>query len=72
METQFTPNKDFFSEELQSQYCVGLSYTAKDDADHAELAELVPKWISRGLVRAGAPAAGDIAKHQVSGAGTTK
>lgn len=34
---QFTPMKDFFSPELQSQYCVGLSYTVKDDAAHAEI-----------------------------------
>lgn len=60
---QFTPNKDFFSSELQSQYCVGLSYYIRDDAAHAKLAELVPKWIASGLVRAGPADAEDIAKH---------
>jgi hypothetical protein len=33
---QFTPLKDFFSPELQSQYCVGLSYFVKPDAAQRE------------------------------------
>ena len=52
---QFTPLKDFFSEELQSQYCVGLSYFVKDDAAHAKLKALVPKWTAEGKIRPGAP-----------------
>jgi hypothetical protein len=64
---QFTPLKNFFSEELKSQYCVGLSYTVKPDKDHAKLAALVPKWIKQGLVRPGAP---DLAaSEKVTGSG---
>lgn len=68
---QFTPVKDFFSPELQSQYCVGLSYTVKDDAAHAKLAKLIPKWIAEGKVRAGAPDDKAVAAH-FSGAGEVK
>lgn len=50
---QFTPLEDFFSEELKSQYCVGLSYTVRPG--NAKLAALVPKWISEGKVRQGGP-----------------
>lgn len=60
---QFTPNKDFFSNELQSQYVVGLSYFVKPDKEHAKLAALLPKWIEEGKVRAGPASAEDIAKH---------
>jgi hypothetical protein len=60
---QFTPIKDFFSDELQSQYCVGLSYDAKDDIPHQKLVALLPKWIAEGKVRAGSPDAADVAKH---------
>jgi hypothetical protein len=66
---QFTPNKDFFSNELQSQYCVGLSYTVKDDAAHTKLAALLPQWIAEGKVRVGAPTETDNAKHHISGTG---
>lgn len=68
---QFTPIEDFFSPELQSQYCVGLSYDAKDDAAHAKLVALLPKWIAEGKVRAGAPDAAAVAKH-FNGAGEVK
>lgn len=68
---QFTPLQDFFSDELQSQYCVGLSYFVKDDAAHAKLAELVPKWMAEGKVRAGAADEKAIATH-FAGAGETK
>jgi len=46
---QFTPLKDFRSEELSSDYCVGLSYTARDQ-DKTLLA-LLPTWIDEGNVR---------------------
>jgi hypothetical protein len=68
---QFTPNKDFFSPELQSQYCVGLSYAVKDDAAHEKLAALLPKWIAAGLVRAGPPDEKAVAAH-FAGTGETK
>jgi hypothetical protein len=60
---QFTPLEDFFSDELQSQYCVGLSYTVKDDAAHAKLAALVPKWLAEGKVRQGGADDKAIAAH---------
>ena len=60
---QFTPLKDFYSEETRSSYCVGLSYFVKDDADHAKLAGLVPTWIKEGKVRLGPARPEDIAKH---------
>lgn len=60
---QFTPLKDFFSPETRSQYVVGLSYSVKNDGDHKVLAELVPKWIAEGKVRAGPPSAEAHAKH---------
>lgn len=68
---QFTPLKDFFSDELQSQYSVGLSYTVKDDAAHAKLAALMPKWIAEGKVKAGAPDDKAAAAH-FGGAGEVK
>ena len=52
---QFTPLVDFYSEEMRSQYCVGLSYFASGSAAHAKLAALLPKWIKEGKVRAGLP-----------------
>ena len=68
---QFTPINDFFSDEMQSQYCKGLSYFVKADAAHAKLAALVPKWIAEGKVRPGAPNAEAVSMH-FSGAGKTK
>jgi hypothetical protein len=51
---QFTPLQDFYSDELRSQYCVGLSYTAREK--DALLIGLLPKWIEEGLVILGPPA----------------
>ena len=65
---QFTPIKDFFSEEFQSQYCAGLSYTVRPEDQ--KLAALVPKWIEEGKVKAGAPDA-PLAKAKVAGSGKT-
>lgn len=48
---QFTVLEDFFSKELKSQYCKGLSYNVRP-AD-AVLAELVPQWVEEGKVRLG-------------------
>ena len=48
---EFTALKDFFSEELKSQYVAGLSYTVRP-AD-AKLAKLVPVWIKEGKVEPG-------------------
>lgn len=62
---QFTPLKDFFSEELKSAYCVGLSYQIRPD--DKKLAALVPQWIEEGKVRMWGPV---IAK--VSGNGEVK
>lgn len=50
---QFTPLKDFFSDEFKSAYCVGLSYTARPQDE--KLLDLIPQWIEDGLVRLGAP-----------------
>lgn len=52
---QFTPLHDFFSKELRSQYCVGLSYKARPE-DELLLA-LLPDWIKEGKVKLGAPSA---------------
>ncbi|HXU04656.1 MAG TPA: hypothetical protein VN903_27025 [Polyangia bacterium] len=60
---QFTPLKDFYSKETRSQYVTGLSYFCKDDADHAVLKSLLPKWIAEGLVRVGPPTAEEIQRH---------
>jgi hypothetical protein len=49
----FTALKDFFSEETRSQYCAGLSYTARTD----KLLALVEKWVAEGKVKIGGPAA---------------
>jgi len=68
---QFTPLKDFFSEETQSQYCVGLSYSVKDDPAHARLATLVPKWVAEGKIRFGPPDEKAAAMH-FAGAGEAK
>lgn len=66
---QLTPLKDFFSEEFQSQYCVGLSYTVRPQ--DTKLAALVPKWIADGKVRVGAPDNAAVAA-QFSGTGEVK
>lgn len=50
---QFTPLKDFHSEEFNSDYCVGLSYTAR--SEDAKLRALLPTWIGEKKVRLGAP-----------------
>jgi hypothetical protein len=50
---QFTPTRDFWSDELQSQYSVGLSYTV--GPEDKRLASLVQKWLSDGKVVAGTP-----------------
>lgn len=60
---QFTPVKDFYSEETRSQYVTGLSYFCKDDADHAKLKALLPKWVADGKVRLGPATAKEIERH---------
>lgn len=50
---RFTAVQDFVSDETQSQYAVGMSYTADDD----RLRELVAKWIAEGKVVEGGPEA---------------
>lgn len=42
----FTPKQDFFSDATQSQYCAGLSYTARTP----ELTALVEQWETEGKV----------------------
>lgn len=48
---QFTALEDFWSDELQSQYCKGLSYRVRPGDDR--LAGLVPKWIAEGKIAEG-------------------
>jgi hypothetical protein len=67
--TQFTPLKDFFSEEFQSHYLVGLSYTVRSGDD--KLAALVPQWIKEGKVKLGAPGA-PLEAAKVVGSGKIK
>lgn len=50
---QFTPLRDFFSEELKSEYCVGLSYRARPE--DKKLLSLLPTWIAERKVRQGLP-----------------
>jgi hypothetical protein len=45
--------KDFFSEEMQSQYVKGLSYTSDNPKLDAEL----DKWLRNGSATLGGPAA---------------
>ena len=52
---RFTALQDFYSDETQSQYVVGLSYEARPG--DFTLIELVPQWIVDGLVELGGPAA---------------
>ena len=66
---QFTPLKDFFSEEFQSHYLVGLSYTVRPGDD--KLAALVPQWIKEGKVRLGASGA-PLEAAKVVGSGKIK
>jgi hypothetical protein len=65
---KFTPTKDFWCEELKSQYCAGLTYTVRPANDpalagddklkrrtrenRAKLAELVKAWRAEGKVKA--------------------
>lgn len=48
----FTATEDFFSDETQSQYCEGLSYTARDQ----KLLDLATKWVDEGKAIWGAQA----------------
>jgi hypothetical protein len=50
---RFVIVEDFWSDELQSQYCAGLSYEAKEGDD--KLLALVPQWIAAGKAREGGP-----------------
>jgi len=52
---RFTALQDFYSDETQSQYVCGLSYTV-GPADE-RLHELVAKWIAEGKVVEGGPEA---------------
>ena len=63
---QFTPIKDFYSDEFQSQYCAGLSYTVRPE--DKKLADLVPVWIAEGKVRLGVPET-VLAEAKVAGSG---
>lgn len=51
----FTATKDFYSEELKSQYTKGLSYTARPE--NKKLLDLLPKWAKEGKIQYGRPAA---------------
>lgn len=65
---QFTPLVDFHSEEFHSDYCVGLSYTARPE--DAKLRSLLPTWIKDGKVRLGVPDAPGVAgEATISGVG---
>lgn len=65
---QFTPLKDFHSEEFHSDYCVGLSYTARPE--DTKLRALLPDWIKDGKVRLGVPDAPEAAgESRLSGVG---
>lgn len=67
MDIQFTPLKDFTSEELRSVYCAGLSYTIRPG--NKKLAELVQVWLKEGKVRLGPPDV-PMESAKVSGEGT--
>lgn len=47
----FTALQDFWSEELQSQYCQHLTYTVRPG--DTTLARLVPTWVSEGKITIG-------------------
>lgn len=64
----FTPKQDFFSPKTRSEYVAGLTYSVPDDEDHAELAALLPIWVTEGKVALGAAAARAI-DAKVGGAG---
>lgn len=49
----FTAVEDFFSKELGSQYCKGLSYTARPQ--DTKLLALLPKWLEEGKIVPGRP-----------------
>ena len=55
MARTFTVTDDFWSDELQSQYVAGMSYTARDADD--KLLGMIDKWIKEGKVREGGPEA---------------
>ena len=55
MPRTFTVLDNFKSEELQSEYVAGLSYTARDEDE--VLLGLIDEWIEEGKVREGGPEA---------------
>lgn len=55
----FTATKDFYSEELKSQYAKGMSYTAR--SDNVKLLEVLPKWEREGKIVYGRPAPAKVA-----------
>lgn len=46
--TRFVAKIDFFSEELQSAYCIGLGYQVREGNN--VLADLVPQWEADGKI----------------------
>jgi len=53
MARTFTVLDDFESQETQSAYCAGLSYTANDGDE--KLLGLIDQWIEEGKIREGGP-----------------
>jgi hypothetical protein len=51
----FTPLREFFSQEFKSYYLPGLIYTARPE--DKKLLSLLPAWLSDGKVILGTPAA---------------
>jgi hypothetical protein len=76
---QFTPNRDFWDDDLKSQYCVGLSYAVKDYIDPTTgkvvkaqdclLFKKLDGWLASGEVRLGGPDV-ESAHALISGSGT--
>lgn len=49
--TQFTAIEDFYSKDLNSQYCAGLSYTVRDG--DTNLSALITGWVKENKVMLG-------------------
>ncbi len=79
---KFTPTQDFWSDEMKSMYCAGMTYTVRAATDpavqgedkkskhiraqRAKLAQLVADWRRDGKIKV---ADSDVPEAAVSGAG---
>lgn len=66
----FTPIDDFSSDEFQSLYLKGMTYTIRPG--NTRLAEAVERWLAEGKVRLGTPETPRADAAKITGAGAVQ